>query len=89
MGFVDQIGQDSHWNEEITQFDIRSNSLGEISMRMLPRSGDFAIEFGTLSDRDVKLAKLRKFYDKGLSHIGHSYYKSVDVRFDKQVICTK
>ena len=89
VSFVDQIGQDSYWNEEITQFDIRSNSLGEISMRMLPRSGDFAIEFGTLSERDVKLAKLRKFYDKGLSHIGHSYYKSIDVRFDKQVICTK
>ena len=47
------------------------------------------IEFGTLSERDVKLTKLRKFYDNGLSHIGHIYYKSIDVRFDKQVICTK
>lgn len=88
IGFVDQIKQDSYWGEEITQFDIRRNSLGEISLRLMPRSGDFMVEFGTLVDRDVKLAKLRKFYDDGLSHIGFSYYKTIDVRYEKQVICT-
>jgi hypothetical protein len=89
VGFVDQIKQDSYWSNEITQFDIRANSQGEISLRLLPRSGDFTVEFGTLADRDVKLDKLRKFYDDGFSHIGLGYYKSVDVRYDKQVICTK
>lgn len=88
IGFVDQIKQDSYWSEEITQFDIRRNSLGEISLRLMPRSGDFMVEFGTLADRDVKLAKLRKFYNEGLSHIGLSYYKTIDVRYEKQVICT-
>jgi hypothetical protein len=89
IDFVGRIREDSYWGGEITQFDIRTNSYGEISLRLLPRSGDFMVEFGTLTDRDSKLAKLQKFYDEGLSHIGLGYYKTIDVRYDKQVICTK
>ena len=58
-------------------------------MRLVPRSGNFIIEFGTLANYEEKLEKLRKFYDKGLSHIGWEHYRKVDVRYDKQVICTK
>ena len=66
-----------------------TTSTGEISLRLIPRSGDFIIEFGTLANSDEKLDKLHKFYDKGLSRIGWEQCKVVDVRYDKQVICTK
>ena len=89
INFVALVGEDSFWSAEVVQFVADTTSMGEISLRLVPRSGDFMVEFGTLAESEAKLAKLRKFYDKGLSHIGWESFKVVDVRYDKQVICTK
>jgi hypothetical protein len=85
--FVSEVSGDSFWSAEIVQYVADTTNLGEISLNLIPRSGDFVIKFGTLDNRTTKLAKLRKFYDKGLSHVGWNRYKSVDVRYDKQIIC--
>ena len=66
-----------------------TTSLGDITLRLVPRSGNFIIEFGTIDNGEQKLSKLQRFYDEGLSSIGWSEYKKIDVRYDKQVICTK
>lgn len=87
--FVARMSRDSFWSAEVVQFVADRNSSGELSLRLIPRSGDFVVEFGTLEGCDEKLEKLRHFYEKGLSQIGWSQYRVVDVRFDKQVICTK
>lgn len=89
INFVSQVEEHSFWSAEVVQFVADKNSLGEISLRLMPRSGDFVIEFGTLADGDAKLEKLEKFYDDGLVHIGWESFKIIDVRYDKQVICTK
>ena len=89
INFVAQIGEESFWRAEIVQIVADTTSTGEISLRLVPRSGDFVVEFGTLEDSDEKLSKLRNFYDKGLSHIGWNSYKKVDLRYNNQVICTK
>ena len=89
INFVSQVEEHSFWGAEVVQFVADKNSLGEISLRLMPRSGDFVIEFGTLADGDAKLEKLEKFYDGGLVHIGWESFKIIDVRYDKQVICTK
>ena len=89
IDFVSEVGEDSFWSAEVVQFVADTTSTGEISLRLIPRSGDFIIEFGTLANSDEKLDKLHKFYDKGLSRIGWEHCKVVDVRYDKQVICTK
>ena len=89
INFVSHIKEDSFWGAEITQFVADTTTSGEIALRLVPRSGDFIIEFGTLEERKAKLAKLQRFYDKGLSRIGWEHYKTIDVRYDKQVICTK
>ena len=89
INFVAQINDDSFWSAEIVQIVADTISTGDITLRLVPRSGDFVVEFGTLEDGDEKLSKLRNFYDNGLSHIGWSTYKKVDLRYDKQVICTE
>ena len=89
LTFVEDINKDSFWSAEIVQFVADTTSLGEITLRLIPRSGDFVIEFGTLAERDEKLEKLRNFYDKGLSHLGWDRYRIVDLRYKKQVICTE
>jgi hypothetical protein len=89
INFVAEVGKDSFWSAEVVQFVADTTSTGEISLRLVPRSGDFMIEFGTLAEADAKLAKLRDFYDDALSHIGWERYKSIDLRYNKQVICTE
>ena len=89
INFVSLLGNDSFWSAEIVQFVADTTSMGEISLRLVPRSGDFIIEFGTLADSSEKLRKLGDFYDEGLSRMGWNLYKTIDVRYNKQVICTK
>ncbi len=89
INFVSEICNDSFWGAEVVQFVADTTSTGEISLRMVPRSGDFVITFGTLADSDVKMHKLQEFYKNGLSRFGWERFKSVDLRYDKQVICTE
>ena len=87
--FVARVSADAFWASEIVQIVADTTCMGEISLRLVPRSGNFVIEFGTLGRSDAKLAKLRNFYDKGLSYMGWDRYKIVDIRYDKQIICTE
>ena len=89
INFVTQIKNDFFWGAEIVQFVADVTATGDVALRLVPRSGNFIIEFGTLDNYKEKLSKLQRFYDKGLSYIGWSEYKTIDVRYDKQVICTK
>jgi len=89
INFVTKVEEDSFWSAEVVQFIADTTSTGEIDLRLVPRSGDFVIEFGTLADSDEKLKKLQTFYDDGLAHMGWNQYKIVDVRYKKQVICTE
>ena len=87
--FVSRLEDDSFWRAEIVQFVADTLSTGEISLRLVPRSGDFVIEFGTLDDSEAKLDKLHEFYEKGLSRMGWDRFSVIDIRYDKQVICTE
>ena len=89
INFVSKVRKDDFWGAEVVQYIASATREGEVSLRLIPRSGDFVIEFGTLANADDKLAKLRLFYDKGLSRMGWGLYKTIDVRYDKQVICKK
>lgn len=85
--FVSEVGKDAFWSAEIVQYVADTTRAGKISLSLIPRSGDFVIKFGTLDNRSAKLAKLRKFYEKGLSSVGWNRYKTIDVRYNKQIIC--
>ena len=87
INFVSEVSKDPFWSAEMVQFIADTTYMGELSLRIIPRSGNFEIEFGTLGKSTEKLAKLHKFYDKGLPHVGWERFKSVDVRYDKQIIC--
>ena len=89
INFVVQVEEDSFWQSEVVQFVADTLSTGAITLRLVPRSGDFIIEFGTLADSRLKLDKLHEFYDNGLSRVGWNRYKVIDIRYDKQVICTE
>ncbi len=89
INFVGAIREDSFWGAEIVQFVADTTSVGDMSLRLVPRSGDFVIEFGTLAEQEYKMDKLQEFYDKGLSQFGWDRYKIVDLRYKRQVICVE
>lgn len=89
INFVTKVGKESFWGSEVVQFVADTTSHGDIALRLVPRSGGFIIEFGTLKEAQEKLDKLQEFYDKGLSQLGWDRYKTIDVRYKKQVICTE
>ena len=58
-------------------------------MWFTPRSGRFAVLFGRLEDVERKFDKLLRFYRSGLSSIGWSEYRTIDIRYNDQVVCKK
>ncbi|WP_298900432.1 cell division protein FtsQ/DivIB [uncultured Psychroserpens sp.] len=53
------------------------------------RSQDFRIHLGTLKLLDKKINNLKAFYVKAMKDNALGNYKLVNLKFDKQVICTK
>jgi cell division protein FtsQ len=53
------------------------------------RSGDYKIDFGKLSEIDVKFKKLKAFYNKTFVDKSINNYKMITVKYHNQVVCTK
>ena len=53
------------------------------------RSGDYKIDFGKLSEIDVKFMKLKAFYNKTFKDKTIQNYKTINVKYHNQVVCTK
>ena len=53
------------------------------------RSGDYKIDFGKLIDVDIKLKKLKAFYNKTFVDKTIQNYKTINVKYHNQVVCSK
>ncbi|OUS03500.1 hypothetical protein A9Q86_00890 [Flavobacteriales bacterium 33_180_T64] len=67
--------------------EIHQNQNKTIDLKF--RSHDFKIHLGTLKLLDKKINNLKAFYKKALEDKILDNYKLVNLKFDKQVICTK
>lgn len=79
------INKDKFWKAQIQQIDITRN--GDIEL--IPTAGDHRIIFGTLDNMKGKFNKLLVFYKEGLSNAGWDNYKTVNIKYKHQIICTK
>lgn len=79
------LRQDPFWDAQIVQIYVEPN--GE--WLLIPRVGDYEIEFGLPNDVEDKLDRLKLFYIKALPKAGWEKYSSVSVKYKKQIICTK
>ena len=48
-----------------------------------------AVDLGCSSVVERKFDKLLRFYRSGLSSIGWSEYRTIDIRYNDQVVCKK
>lgn len=79
------ISKDEFWKAQIEQLHVNKDSEFEL----IPRIGNHRIVLGETVDIARKFNKLKLFYEKGLSKTGWNEYSKIDLRFSKQIVCTK
>lgn len=89
VAFAEWLREDDFWGAEIVQIVAGTTSYGTIDLTLIPRSGDFKILLGELDEPEQKLNRLMRFYRNGLNHTGWNRYKTINLRYENQVVCTE
>jgi cell division protein FtsQ len=79
------IDSDEFWKAQIVQIYVNE----EMDIELIARVGQHKIILGDIEDLDIKLKKLKMFYDKGLSKTGWNEYSIINLKFKDQIVCTK
>ena len=89
INFVKYIEEDSFWSAEIVQIIASEMSSGDIELELVPRTGRHTVLFGEISRVEEKLDNLLTFYSKALNRIGWDEFRTISVKYQGQVVCTK
>lgn len=79
------LQEDKFWNAQVEQIVVMPNK----DIKLIPRVGDHQIILGDLNGYKERLDKLMSFYENGLNEAGWNKYSIINLKFDKQVVCTK
>ncbi|MCT4699830.1 cell division protein FtsQ/DivIB [Tenacibaculum haliotis] len=85
ISLIKTIGAHDFLNKEIIA--IQKNVREEYEFTV--RSGEYKIVFGKLVNVNVKFKKLIAFYNKALIDKTIKNYKTINVKYHNQVVCTK
>lgn len=80
-----KIQNDEFLDALIDQIYVKQNQEFEL----IPKVGIGLIEFGNIENADNKLKRLKHFYIKGNEKINWNIYKSINLKYENQVVCTK
>lgn len=75
---------DDFWNSMIEQIYVKDDEF-----IFIPKIGKQKIQFGKFEKVGNKFRRLRTFYEEGMSRVGWQKYRTIDVRFEGQVIGRK
>ena len=81
----DFVNNDEFWRAQIEQVLIQPNG----DLYLIPQVGDYLIEFGKPDDYRVKFRNLKAVYQQGFKNFGWNKYKTISVKYQNQVVCTK
>ena len=85
--FILTISGDSFWSAEVVQVVVTGGGERPMQLAIIPRSGRFTVDLGTMENLTKKLKTLRRFYNNGLSNVGWNKYRNISLRYDGQVVC--
>ena len=85
IAMVDYMDKSRIWAENIVQMHV--NDDGDIVM--IPREGKERFIFGSPADAKAKFDRMSDYYRYILPEKGEGYYSTVNVKFDKQIVCKK
>ncbi len=83
--FAKAVDEDEFLKKHV--IEIRQNDDKTIDFKI--RKSDFTVHIGTLKKLEKKINNFKAFYQKALKDKILDSYKVVNLKFDKQVICTK
>jgi len=79
------IYNDPFLNAQIEQIYVTKNREFEL----VPKVGRQLIIFGGIENMENKFDKLIVFYHQGMNKTGWDKYKTINLKFDNQVVCSK
>ena len=79
------ISRDSFWNGRVQEVYVTED--GDIELT--PSVGNHTIILGDTSKLEDKLSRMKTFYTEGLDKAGWNKYKTISLKYDDQVICTR
>ena len=82
LDLVRWLGARKEWNDLVGQISVRKDG----NLVLVPREGVERFVFGTPTDIEAKFGRIRTYYES-IAPSRETPYKSVDVRFDGQIIC--
>jgi cell division protein FtsQ len=83
--FAKAVDQDEFLKKHV--IEIRQNDDSTINFKI--RKSDFIVHLGTLEKLEKKINNFKAFYQKAFKDKILDSYTRVNLKFDKQVICTK
>ena len=82
LDLVRWLGARKEWNDLVGQISVRKDG----NLVLVPREGVERFVFGTPTDIEAKFGRIRTYYES-IAPSRETPYKTVDVRFDDQIIC--
>jgi len=79
------LSRDSFWNSRVQEVYV--TETGDIELT--PSVGNHTIILGDTSKLEDKLSRMKTFYTEGLDKAGWNKYKTISLKYDDQVICTR
>ncbi|KDN54504.1 cell division protein FtsQ [Flavobacterium seoulense] len=79
------IYEDEFLKKNIIAIQIMPNA----SLKMFNRNFDYQIDFGSMMNFETKFKNYKAFFQKAVLDSTLYKYKKIDLRFTKQVVCTK
>lgn len=79
------LEENKFWRAQIEQIHLLAN--GEV--QLIPKVGEQVILLGNFTNFEKKLDNLLTFYQKGLRKKGWNAYKTINLKYENQVICSK
>ncbi len=82
---LDFIVKDDFLSAQFGQVDITNKGAFEL----IPRVGKHAVIIGNSDNLEDKMKRLKVFYREGLTKTGWNAYKTINVAYKDQVVCSK
>lgn len=85
IALVNYIEKDRIWKDNIVQIHV--DEKGDLIL--IPREGNERFIFGSPFEISQKFERISKYYEYILPEKGEGYYRTVNVKFDRQIVCKK
>ncbi len=85
LPFAIYVDENEFWNAMIGQVYVRQNE----ELILVTQIGDQLIEFGEADRTQEKFRNLKALYQQVFAELGWGKYKSINLKYKNQVVCTK